>query len=422
MAVDKTRVGLRLLEFETGVSSNIDDTHSAELVDYEASRTAGQAARIAMLVKGQDVIEDETRLKKVAALELGLSGPEYSAAKRLLQQADLIEEKTTRSGKQVLNEKVERLNYADNYRRIAEVWDGTSGKTAKEEALVYTLDQVIQSPANPASIDALTSLQKSERDAVIEVGSNAGVIDTLEDVNLLYSPLLWDVNPKRLSEFLKTADKSAFGKLLKKVQTKAGLDHTTAKDSLVLQAIQGGVLPSYRVHSTGGDRLYSFAPYTGTLLSSDTEKTVLDKARALVSCLRYGNEAATVTRIRSPLAILNALTDSNRQYRIGPHSELKQQYGMLVGKQLGKVIVTNNGRYYFELMPTPDNLRACRLAAELLIAGEILGEKDATGDAAILLVSGSITHPLREVRIAKRKRSARADELNDLVERLRSVT
>jgi hypothetical protein len=37
-------------------------------------------------------------------------------------------------------------------------------------------------------------------------------------------------------------------------------------------------------------------------------------------------------------------------------------------------------------------------------------------------VSGSISHPLREVRIAKKKRSARADELNDLVERLRSVT
>jgi hypothetical protein len=418
--MDQTRVGLRLLEFETGVSSNIDDSHSAELVDYEASRTAGQAGRMAMLVKGQDVIEDETKLKKVAALELGISGPEYSAVKRFLIDADLIEERTTRAGKQVLNEKVERLNHADNYRRIGEVWTSAPGKTEKEEALVHTLDRVIQAPTDPSVIDALTALRKTERDAVIELGSNAGVVDSL-DGGLLYSPLLWDVHPKRLAEFTKVADKSAFSKLLEVVRMRAGTDFTSATDALVLQAIRGGVLPSYRVTSTGGERVYSFAPYTGALLSSDTEKTILDKARALVSCLRYGNEAATITRIRRPSLILKALMDSTRQHRVGPHSELKQQYGMLVSKQLGKVIQTPGNRYYFELIPTPDNLRACRIATELIAFGEIMGEKESTTDAAILLVSGNITHPLREVRVAKKKRAARADELNDLVERLRSV-
>ena len=57
-------------------------SHSAELVDYELSRTAGQAARIAMLIRGQDVIEDELRLKKVAAIELGMTPPEYMEARR----------------------------------------------------------------------------------------------------------------------------------------------------------------------------------------------------------------------------------------------------------------------------------------------------------------------------------------------------
>lgn len=95
---------------------------------------------------------------------------------------------------------------------------------------------------------------------------------------------------------------------------------------------------------------------------------------------------------------------------------------MLVSKQLGRVIVTRNNRYYFELIPTPDNLRACRIAMELIAAGEILGEKDPSADAAILLVSGRINHPLKEVRVAKKKRAARADELSDLVDRLRSVT
>ena len=118
MSNDTVHSGLRLLEFECGVHANIEVTRSPELVDYESSRIAGQAARLAMLIRGQDVIEDEQRLKKIAALELGVSPPEYTAAKDFLIQTDLVEERTTRTGKHVLNEKVNRLIHSENYARI----------------------------------------------------------------------------------------------------------------------------------------------------------------------------------------------------------------------------------------------------------------------------------------------------------------
>ena len=98
MAKNSVRIGLRLLEFECGIAANIDDTNSAELVDYETSRAAGQAARLAMLIRGLDVIEDEQRLKKIAAHELSIHPAEYTVAKRLLMEADLLEERTTKTG------------------------------------------------------------------------------------------------------------------------------------------------------------------------------------------------------------------------------------------------------------------------------------------------------------------------------------
>lgn len=272
---------------------------------------------MAMLIRGQDVIEDEARLRKVVALELGMTGPEYSAAKRFLQEADLIEERTTRTGKQVLNEKIERLNHAENYKRVGDLWLANNRRTVKEEAIIYTLDEVVRGPTDPRKIDPLHALKTADREAVIELGSNAGVIDFLEPNGLLYSPLLWDVSRAKLAQFLKAVDKSAFIPVVQRVRARAGTDFTASNDTIVLQAIRAGILPSYRVNSTGGERLYSFAPYTGTLLSSDEEKTVLDKARALVSCLRYGNEAATITRIRRPLLILNALMDASRGHRVG---------------------------------------------------------------------------------------------------------
>lgn len=419
---DPVRAGLRLLEFECGVHANVDDSHSAELVDYETSRTAGQAARIAMLVRGQDVIEDELRLKKVAAIELGMSPPEYAAAKQFLMDVDLIEERTTRLGKYVLNEKVNRLIHADNYKRIGELWLRSDRRSPKEESLIHAVDAIIQAPKELDEIDALQNLKKQDREAVLELGGNAALIDSIDErKRLYYSPLLWDVNPKRLAAFMSQANGTSFGDVLKRARARAGTDYTTISDPLVVQAISGGILPSYRVTSTGGLRVYGFAPYTGGLLSSDAEKIVLDKARALVACLRYGSEAATITRIMNPLWILNAITDSNRNYQLRPHSELKLQYGMLIGKQLGRIIQAANGRYIFELIPTEDNLRACAIARELLSTGEVMGQKDPGTNASLHFVNGTIEHPLREVKIARKKRAARADELAGLVERLQAV-
>jgi hypothetical protein len=422
MSMDSLRIGLRLLEFECGVHANVDDSHSAELVDYEMSRTAGQSARLAMLIRGQDVIEDERRLKKVAAIELGMTPPEYEAAKQMLIEIDLIEERTTRLGKRVLNEKVNRLNHADNYRRVGELWLNRSCRTPKEEALIYTIDQVVQAPAEVDQIDALHDLKRPDREAVLELGASSALIDSVDEARRIYfSPLLWDVSPKKLAGFLKKANATSFSALLSKARIKPGMDFTASDDTLITQAISGGILPSYRVNSTGGLRIYGFAPYTGGVLSSDEEKTILDKARALVACLRYGSEAATITRIINPLWILNAITDASRNYRLKPHSELKLQYGMLIGKQLGRIIQTGNGRYIFELIATDDNLRACAIAKELLSSGEVMGEKDPGANASLHLVNGRIEHPLREVRIARKKRAARADELADLIEQLQEV-
>jgi len=421
MGSDGVRVGLRLLEFECGVAANIDDTNSAELVDYELSRSTGQGARLAMLIRGQDVIEDEQRLKKIAAIELGIHPAEYNVAKRLLMEVDLIEERTTRAGKVVINEKVNRLNHADNYRRVGELWLMRGGKSHKEEALVHTLDEIVQSPRDITTIDAISELNRSDRSAVLELATNAGVMESVDEAGrVYYSPLLWDVNRDKLATFLATATGTSFREVLRKT-SRPGTDFTKTRDPLVIQAIIGGILPSYRVLSTGGERVYSFAPYTGGMLSSDTERIILDKARALVSCLRYGSEAATITRIRNPLWILSALMDQKRNYRLNPHSELKLQYGMLVAKQIGRVIATGNGRFMFELIPTEDNLRACAIARELLSTGELMGEKDGDASAALHFVNGSIQQPLREVKIARKRRPARSDELADLVERLQSV-
>ena len=155
MMGDPTRLGLRLFELEIGLSENVEDAKSAELVDYEVSRIAGQAARLAMVVRGQDIIEDEQTLKKLVAHGLGISPADYREAKRWLMDIDLIQEAETRTGKRILIEKVERLNHSENYRRIGIQWSTAKQRTPKEKALIYTLDRVVEHPSSIGDLDAL---------------------------------------------------------------------------------------------------------------------------------------------------------------------------------------------------------------------------------------------------------------------------
>jgi hypothetical protein len=52
MANNAVKIGLRLLEFECGITTNIDDSHSAELVDYERFNYLYSERALQSLAKG----------------------------------------------------------------------------------------------------------------------------------------------------------------------------------------------------------------------------------------------------------------------------------------------------------------------------------------------------------------------------------
>ena len=157
----------------------------------------------------------------------------------------------------------------------------------------------------------------------MELATNACVFEALssEKNPVIYSPLIWNVDPQRLERFLENCSESEFSDLLSKVGRKAGME-LSQDDNLSALAISAGILPSFRINSLGGEKVYSFVSYTGRLISNSSEKTILEKAQAIVSCLRYGSEAAVITRIKSPTAIINTLEDNSRDHRIGPHTEI----------------------------------------------------------------------------------------------------
>jgi hypothetical protein len=142
-----------------------------------------------------------------------------------------------------------------------------------------------------------------------------------------------------------------------------GHPHLNA-NAAVQAAVKAGVLMPVVVNGVTGAQRFYFAPYGGL---SSHERTILDKARAIVSCVRYGQGFAAGTRVRHPKRLLETLIE-DKKFRKG-HPDLNKQYGILVEKLIGHPVKENYG-WNFQILDTDENMKALNVAMEMVEIGE----------------------------------------------------
>jgi hypothetical protein len=420
--IKSRRAGLRLYELESAFASNLEPT-SPRLRSYRISRLLGQAARLCQLIRGQDVIEDSDRLVAIAAAQLKIDPMHFDSVLEVLKEADLVEE---RRGK--LYEKVRQIDFGENYERVGEIWQQRK-KDEREELTVCALDELVEFPRLASELGSFSGVAEPVRKQILEVTNNARLIESLSvglGEPMLFAPMLWDLDPKRVSSVLgQLGTNSGLKQIMGRIQgAQSGTELSLLKLSLQEQALATkavtiGLLPTFPVNSVGGEKSFTFTPYSGALITDQTERELLGKARAVVACVRYGQKYAGASRIGYPVALLRALLDPGRNYSLASHSEAKQQYGQLVLRGVGK-IVQSGSRYVFQLIPSEENKRAVRLAIELLNRNEIVEERNLTiSDASPLSAPGAIGNEFDGISMAHKRKRAGDDELEDLVEILR---
>lgn len=277
-------------------------------------------------------------------------------------------------------------------------------------------------------MNAFSGSDKQTIGQVIEVGRNSHLIEEVSVGGaqpVLFAPMLWDLSPESLKKVLSNLrNTSNLMNVVKKFTAgQAGLELdkvvlSDAEKTLATKAVTVGLLPTYPVESVSGKKSFSFTPYSGALISDPTEREILGKARAIVACVRYGQQYAGASKIRYPSALLRALLDANRDYSLARHSEIKQQYGQLVLRGVGKII-RDGSRYRFRLIPSVENKRAVRLAIELITHGQVLEERIRLDSSRALFAPGAIGTEFDGIKLAYERKRASDDELEDIVEILR---
>ena len=127
---------------------------------------------------------------------------------------------------------------------------------------------------------------------------------------------------------------------------------------LIAELVNSNVLPAPAVVSSAGRHNFLF-PHFRTSRS----RVIVDKARVLLACVRYGERLSTITRIADSAYLLSKL----RNYKIigrKPHSNIKTQYAGAVAAGIG-FIEAQSGRFTFHLYDTPENAEAVDLAIEM---------------------------------------------------------
>lgn len=398
------KIGLRSQDIQTSVQDVDLGALSSETKNI---RLIGMAERLAIHIRGTDVIDDYKKVEYIAS-QFGIDSLLLPTVLEVLQELEWV--RVDRKGTKI-NKIEESVPYFRDIYSTAGEYFNNSNPSEIEKATIAVCDSLALSPLTEEEIRKKLGLDDKAYRMVLDIGKSGKFIEeyispkTKETV--LYSPLYWIENPHKLQtmyNLIKNFGGDRVYEVLKNIREYQGLplmdeilksdyDTLSEDNKIIAEAIRRGIILAPEINSFRGKKNFAFIPQIGIPFE---EKIILEKAMAILACIRYGEHFGLITRIKYPEAILDSLL--SLPYRIGPHTEIRMQYAILVGRGVGKIFPDRltKDRYYFELIPTEENKKAVKLAKDLLKVGELLEERGLSKDLQkVLFYPGSYEEAIR---------------------------
>jgi hypothetical protein len=333
-------------------------------VHFGKTLLIGKAASLAMHFKGLPYIDDYNSLKYAAA-ELGIRALELPAVLHELEVVDFVS--LVKSDDQIKRVDIRVPEFRNGYEELSNRWSELK-PTETEQAGVSTLSNLLTLPIKESE---LANLGVSSTDlAVLKDVMEAGQLIRFQTVSgnrFIYSPLAVDSNPLPYLQWTtKHSDKVA--ELLKILTANQGLPLSASvisSNKVVEDAILTGVLMPVRIQGATGEQKFIFAPKGGL---QPEERIIMDKARAILASVRYGQHFAAGRPIKYPRYILQQLRDYKRFKR--GHPDLYSQYSLLTEKLIGKPVKESSDKWNFQIIETTENIQALDVAIDMLEIGE----------------------------------------------------
>jgi hypothetical protein len=285
--------------------------------------------------------------------------------------------------------------------------------------MLALVDRLALSPLPAEQLEDELGLDRGDVPRLLEVGKAADLVKgvSLIDGEVLYSPFFGFENPELLSDLLTTHGSGRIAEELAAVRDHQGLPLDERRYPALADAISRGFVlaPSVR-RPDFVEQPFVAVPYLPDRELLTVRKPILEKALAVLACVRCGQHFGGATSTREPVRVLNALLDPNRGYRLRPHSSHERQYQLLYRMQI--VDFRPVGSWVSpQLIVTDDNVAAVRIARDLLAYGELI--EDRTGDdqaRALLSLNSPYQAPIQTVYRRRERRTLSDREYQALLD------
>lgn len=384
--------GLRCQDVHSGLRDV--DPNSPLLGPLNDTRVVGMAATLAGLIRGRDVIEDAPALMQVAAHQLDVNMLSFSEVIALLESAGFVQGVQRRGGK--ITSFTETVPYYDDlYSTLGAAWRERR-PTELEQQLMLVIHGLSTAPVPLEAVEDQYGLDHSAVEDILEIGGRAGLVRTLRtiDGDLAYSPFFGFEHPDVLGDLVANHGSDQLAEEFAAVRARQGLELAPGTFPLLHEAVAGGLIlaPSVRLPD-GTERAFAALPYVADARLLRARKPVLDKALAVLACLRCAEAHAEYNTL-TPAGLVNVidkLLDPNRGF-LNPNSAHRRQYELM--RNAGLIVFGPDtwvgGNWVTpRFVDTQDNREALTLARDLILHGELVEHRVDDADARHALDIGT---------------------------------
>jgi hypothetical protein len=392
-------------------AAEIDRTSGVVAEELEITQLVGMAAALATGIKGIDYVADAGELKRVASQQYDIPPLAFERVLKVLEELDFVR-RVERDGSRIqtfyetVPEDFDRL-----YDRLDDVYRDQR-PTELDDSLLATVESLSMGPLPLEKIDVDPGLRP--RLLIVGDAAEAVKVVTVEDTEVAYSPYFAYENPEEMGSLLARIDVERVRQSFETVRRHQGKPVLDDPGGDVLRGLIGaGLMAGPHVRDPNGEiRMFAMAPYGLPRNLLTVEKSLLDKAMAILAALRMGQTWGGATPILFPAAILRALLGGGW---IARHSSTERQYSVL--NQLGIVQFDDDtSRKSMRLIDTADNRRAVNVALDLLRHGEAMAVKE-TNITNFMLPdpAGNYRSPIQTIKPARRRTPAAPKVIADLI-------
>lgn len=417
--MDSLVVGLRAQDIHESLKNTA--TYGPKEVHYKKTLLIGKAAALAMHLRGLLYIKDYAQLEYAAA-SIGISSLELPGVLHELEVIDFIS--IVRSGDRIRRIDIRVPEFRSGYTDLGDRWKQLRPSEI-EQVSIDILDRLYGGPTEKNLLLRGFGLDGTQESIMIDVMESGSLISTqtVDGLPLIYTPLAVDGNP---SLYLEWANKypGEVAQIMTLLKAHQGLplkDRRVEGNPVLNDAVLTGVLMPVMVDGATGGQRFVFAPHGGL---SPEENVIMDKARAILACVRYGQRFAEGRAIKYPRLILERLRDHKRFKR--GHPDLFSQYGLLAEKLIAHPIEESTGRWNIQIDDTDENMKALDVALEMMEYGEAPSARiDLEAQKALLSSSGYQGPISTRMRLSKTMKSSpktRAEIIRQMGNLVRGVS